>query len=366
MEHTPHEPHSPAPAPRPCSTPHSAPVAWLSNDAAAGTAITPPQTPPPGTAETPSPPSLDAAIEAVLANPHALAEVISRSCPEGGRRDGWTPFARKLFLQVVAESGNVTRACAYAGLSKESAYALRNRDSLFAAGWDAACLLARDPLADDVHEKSVEGITETITRADGVVVERRRYDARLSMAVLHRLDKRCDRAAELGGHHFALVRHWDEWLNLVGKGDEQAALALLESAPGETAQHRELRQLPEREIPTEIPVPPGLDHCWKDDAGDWVTCFPPPPGFAGHERGTCDGVHCYERACTPEEAELLDANEAAAAAEQAAAAAEDRAEDEALRDSWFAALKRRPEIGAQAPAMVPGTSPDDRSAPRPG
>jgi hypothetical protein len=97
-----------------------------------------------------------------------------------------------------------------------------------------------------------------------------------------------------------------------------------------------------------------------------VTCFPPPPGFAGHERGTCDGVHCYERACTPEEAELLDANEAAAAAEQAAAAAEERAEDEALRDSWFAALKRRPEIGAQAPAMVPGTSPDDRSAPRPG
>jgi hypothetical protein len=137
------------------------------------------------------------------------------------RRDGWTPFARRLFLEVVAETGIVSRACAYAGLSERSAYNLRNRDPLFAAGWDAADLLARDPLANGLREQAAEGIIETITRNGEVVATRHRFDGRLSMAVLHRLDKRCDRAAERGGAHLALVRHWDEWLTLVGNGEEQ-------------------------------------------------------------------------------------------------------------------------------------------------
>ena len=33
------------------------------------------------------------------------------------RRDGWTPFARRLFLEVLAETGRVSRACDFAGLS---------------------------------------------------------------------------------------------------------------------------------------------------------------------------------------------------------------------------------------------------------
>lgn len=81
-----------------------------------------------------------------------------------GRRDGWTPFARRLFLSVLAETGRVSRACNYAQLSPQSAYALRHRDVLFAAGWDAACALAREPLADALYEQAVDGVTETIRR----------------------------------------------------------------------------------------------------------------------------------------------------------------------------------------------------------
>lgn len=51
-----------------------------------------------------------------------------------------------------------------------------------------------------------------------------------------------------------------------------------------------------------------------------------------YQRGSWDGDEYYERACTPEEAELLDAN-------LAAAEAEDRVEAEAERDQWFAKLK---------------------------
>lgn len=52
----------------------------------------------------------------------------ARACSEQCRRDGWTPFARRLFLQVLSETGRVTLACEYAQLSKQSAYALRARD----------------------------------------------------------------------------------------------------------------------------------------------------------------------------------------------------------------------------------------------
>jgi hypothetical protein len=271
------------------------------------------------------------------------------------RRDGWTPAARRRFLEVVAETGIVSRACLYVGLSERSAYNLRNRDPLFAAGWDAACLLARDPLADGLREQAAEGITDTITRGGEVIATRHRFDSRLSIAVLHRLDKRCDRAADLGGPHLALVRHWDQWLTLVGNGEEQAALALLVSAPHQTAshenaRHHELRELPERENPiADNPDLPGMDdwqRCWRDEQGRWLTDFPPPPGFDGYQSREWDGFNAYHRACTAGEAALLDAGETADEAGQRAEDERDRAEDDAARDAWFAALA--------SPALDPG------------
>jgi hypothetical protein len=97
--------------------------------------------------------SIAAAIELVLSNPDALAEAVSRACPEGSRRDGWTPFARKLF-QVLAETGSINLACEYIGLSRPSAYGPEARDPLFAAAMAAASHLARNPLADTIPRAS--------------------------------------------------------------------------------------------------------------------------------------------------------------------------------------------------------------------
>ena len=47
-----------------------------------------------------------------------------------------------------------------------------------------------------------------------------------------------------------------------------------------------------------------------------MTTFPPPPGFDGHENRRWDGFNYYERACTPEEVELIEAHDAAAEAEE--------------------------------------------------
>ena len=263
------------------------------------------------------------------------------------RRDGWTPFCRRLFLEVLAETGRVSRACEYAQLTKQSAYALRARDPVFAASWDAACELARMPLADALYERALDGVTETITRDGEVVAERHRHDSRLSIAVLNRLDKRCDRARETGADHLPILRHWDEWITLVGRGEEQAAQALLESpvlSGVEGARHSQLGQLPLGENPTEEEKEPEeidlSDRCWKEE-DEWVTDFPPPPGFDGWQQGKWSDYN-YQRACTEEETAILDAD-------QAQAEAEELADEQALRDAWFRMLSAPDQADAEVP-----------------
>ena len=89
--------------------------------------------------------NLETLIDALRRDPEALAHVIGRAGPDDVRYDGWTPFARRFFLQTLAETGRVSRACEYAQLTPQSAYKLRARDPLFAASWNAACELARHP-----------------------------------------------------------------------------------------------------------------------------------------------------------------------------------------------------------------------------
>ncbi|WP_294174638.1 hypothetical protein [uncultured Sphingomonas sp.] len=174
----------PAPATRPCASPHSAPAAWLRS------AAPEPERPPP------EPAPDDVRRGQMRHHMHEL-ERLSRELGENRatRMGGWTPFNRRLFLDILADTGKVSHACECVDLSKQSAYALRARDPVFAAGWNAAAELARDALADSVLERALAGSTETITRNGEVVAERHRHDGRLAMAVLARLDRRCDRSA---------------------------------------------------------------------------------------------------------------------------------------------------------------------------
>ena len=96
--------------------------------------------------------TLDQLIDALRSDPQALAAFVERASPNKGRTDGWTPFARRLFLEVLAETGRVSRACEYAQLPR-SRPKLCARDPMFAASWDAACELARAPLADALYEQ---------------------------------------------------------------------------------------------------------------------------------------------------------------------------------------------------------------------
>ena len=88
------------------------------------------------------------------------------------RHDGWTPERKRLFLERFAECGVLVEACEAAGMSARAAYNLRDRDPLFAAGLDAACVKARAPLADEAYSRARNGVVERIYK-DGVIVAER-------------------------------------------------------------------------------------------------------------------------------------------------------------------------------------------------
>ena len=56
------------------------------------------------------------------------------------REDGWTAERQLRFLDMLSRTRSVTKAAAEAGMSRESAYRLRERreGALFAALWDEA------------------------------------------------------------------------------------------------------------------------------------------------------------------------------------------------------------------------------------
>lgn len=63
-----------------------------------------------------------------------------KGAPLNTRRDGWTAARQLRFLDMLVRSRSVTRAAAAAGMSRKSAYRLRDRPdgALFAAMWNQA------------------------------------------------------------------------------------------------------------------------------------------------------------------------------------------------------------------------------------
>jgi hypothetical protein len=71
------------------------------------------------------------------------------------RRDGWTAERQLRFVDALASTRSIARAAAVAGMSRESAYRLRERRDglLFGALWDR--VLAPEPQVREVHMESM-------------------------------------------------------------------------------------------------------------------------------------------------------------------------------------------------------------------
>jgi hypothetical protein len=218
------------------------------------------------------------------------------------RHDGWTPERMATFLEVLADTGLVTEACRAAGMHRSGVYPLRSRNPVLAAAWRAAQAQARPHLADGLLERSITGTVEQHYRDGVLVAERRHYESWLGLAVLKRLDKQAEEDHANDSFAGRIAGNWAEALDALRSGGTEALSALIQP---------EKRELDKVDTPPSRCGPDPFDDVWQTDDGAWRTTHAPPPGFDGWENREWNGFDYYERACTPEEAALLDAHEAA-------------------------------------------------------
>ena len=262
------------------------------------------------------------------------------------RHDGWTGEKMAIFCEALAETAVVADACDQAGMGISGAYAARRRNPVFAAAWDAALSIARERLADTLLARSIEGNVEQIYR-DGVMIgERHVLDNRLGLAILRRLDRLAETGLSPSSRGVrapsapAPARQPVDWsfaVEALRIGDDEGVATALSLAKGHEVE--EVEGPPDSLIDGHEDEGLDLsDRCWKDGIENiWLTDFPPPSGFTGYENRPYDEDgedygDTYQRACTPEEIALLEADDAAARAEE-------REQEEALRDAWFDMLR---------------------------
>ena len=183
------------------------------------------------TDEPASPPTLPAPVAPFVSEalPDRFADALAAAVqPRPGpapRYDGWTPARIRKFLVSLSEGAIVSRAAEAAGISIPSAYRFRNRAAgrAFNLAWEAAVILGRRRLADEVAARAMHGCVEIIIRDGKVWGERHRFDNRLAMSVLSRLDNRARGEGREGDVIRFVAEEFDQFLELVCAGDQEAA-----------------------------------------------------------------------------------------------------------------------------------------------
>lgn len=102
------------------------------------------------------------------------------------RHDGWTPSRQVAFLRALASTQSVLHAARAAGMSRQSAYALRARlkGEPFDLAWHAALRCRLDQLADAALERALNGVEVPHFYNGELIHTSRRFDERLTVALL--------------------------------------------------------------------------------------------------------------------------------------------------------------------------------------
>ncbi len=103
------------------------------------------------------------------------------------RHNGWTERRQRDFIAALAVMGTVLRAARAVGMTKQSAYNLRDRPGAesFAAAWDVALQMGYDDAFGQAMERAIHGITSPRFYRGKQVGTRHRFDYRLALAVLN-------------------------------------------------------------------------------------------------------------------------------------------------------------------------------------
>ncbi len=187
----------------------------------------------------------------------------------------FTPRRKAAFLTQLAQSGNVRLACRAAGVSPQTAYRARRASPALEQAWDAA-LIAAKPIAEQVlADRALNGVEEPVFYHGEEVARRTRFDARLLLAHIGRLD-----ALAAEPEMDAALRDLDAHIATLESGEELAE-PIDPDAPwyGDEEDELEEDDLDEDEFPG------GMDwrsaHSGAEDGGvetGWA-----PAGAGAHE-----------------------------------------------------------------------------------
>ncbi|WP_054107453.1 hypothetical protein [Novosphingobium sp. AAP83] len=144
------------------------------------------------------------------------------------------------FLHALSLNGNVRLAAQAAGVSAQTVYIRRRRDAVFAGLWDAALINAREQAEQVLADRAINGVTETIWFRGEAVGQRQRFDTRLLLAHLGRLDTRALQASE--AVQFS-ARRFDDVLDGMMQGLDPASASGLADPDREAALAAEADQV---------------------------------------------------------------------------------------------------------------------------
>jgi hypothetical protein len=208
----------------------------------------------------------------------------------------WTPQCQRAFLEELACTGSVLRSARHVAKSPRSAYDLRFRrdGAAFRLGWDAAILVSRDVVQDMLMDRAVNGYEEVTTKIDDGTVMRGRFDNRLGMGLLGRLDRMADAQAVNGSRNAQvnlICQDFESFLDLIERGGKGSEAALFFEArdpspvDSKSAFDCELDWISEGDgavadmLDEEPEVAAQRLGVWFDeDEQQWRTNFPKPEG----------------------------------------------------------------------------------------
>ena len=108
------------------------------------------------------------------------------------RSNGWTPAQQERFILALHVMGSVGQAAKAVGMSRQSAYNLRERAGAesFAKSWDAALEMGRARQFDHAMERAINGVTTIRVLRGGSVTVNGGPDMRILQSALRSEDHR--------------------------------------------------------------------------------------------------------------------------------------------------------------------------------
>lgn len=198
---------------------------------------------------------------AFVSSADASASASGQASARATRHDGWSRAKQAAFLRQLSATHSVSAAAKSVGMSRQSAYRLRSRlkGQAFDLAWEVAFHHSYDVLAHCALERALNGTEVPVFFQGEQVGSYRRYDERLTVAMLRMMTVGGNPAlGRLGPGAERHARDFEALLGALERGEQVAAQA---PGPEDASEIEEIRSRSTAKVTflPSAPCPSGLD-----------------------------------------------------------------------------------------------------------